>query len=152
MKENYGITLDNCYVFTKEHRIEVDTDSAQGVLKTLDIYEIYNRFDEYPAKVGWIQIIVKFRAEKILCTLLPCTKCPFEGNMISERKIQWCTFVHCGARRHQKCQENINKIAYQTFKTQKENYGRKKENYEITLDKCYVFTKEHRIEADTDSA
>ena len=28
MKENYGITLDNCYVFTKEHRIEVDTDSA----------------------------------------------------------------------------------------------------------------------------
>ena len=115
MKENYGITLDNCYVFTKEHRIEVDTDSAQGVLKTLDIYEIYNRFDEYPAKVGWIQIIVKFRAEKILCTLLPCTKCPFEGNMISERKIQWCTFLHCGARRHQKCQYNVNKIAYQTF-------------------------------------
>ena len=28
MKENYGITLDNCYVFTKEYRIEVDTDSA----------------------------------------------------------------------------------------------------------------------------
>ena len=28
MKENHGITLDNCYVFTKEHRTEVDTDSA----------------------------------------------------------------------------------------------------------------------------
>ena len=49
MKENYGITLDNCYVFTKEHRIEVDTDSAQGVLKTLSILKIYNRSDEYPA-------------------------------------------------------------------------------------------------------
>ena len=49
MKENYGITLDKCYVFTKEHRIEADTDSAKGVLKTLDIPEIYNRFDEYPA-------------------------------------------------------------------------------------------------------
>ena len=49
MKENYGITLDNCYVFTKEHRIDVDTDSAQGVLKTLSILKIYNRSDEYPA-------------------------------------------------------------------------------------------------------
>ena len=28
MKENYGITLDKCYVSTKEHRIEADTDSA----------------------------------------------------------------------------------------------------------------------------
>ena len=28
MKKNYGITLDDRYVFIKEHRIEVDTDSA----------------------------------------------------------------------------------------------------------------------------
>ena len=28
MKENYGITLDNCYVFTKEHGIGVHTDGA----------------------------------------------------------------------------------------------------------------------------
>ena len=28
MKENYGITLDNCYVFTKEHGIGVPTGGA----------------------------------------------------------------------------------------------------------------------------
>ena len=43
-------------------------------------------------KVGWIKIIVKFRAEKILCTLLPCTKCPFEGNIISEKKSSGAHF------------------------------------------------------------
>ena len=47
MKENYGITLDNCYVFTEEHRIGVHTDGAYGVLKTLGIPKISSRFDEY---------------------------------------------------------------------------------------------------------
>ena len=49
MKENYGITLDNCYVFAKELRIDIDIDNAYGVLKTLGIPKISSRFDEYSA-------------------------------------------------------------------------------------------------------
>ena len=41
--------MDNCYVFAKALRIDVDIDSAYGVLKTLGIPKISNRFDEYSA-------------------------------------------------------------------------------------------------------
>ena len=89
-------------------------------------------------KKGLIEIIVKFRAEKILCTHLPCTKCPFQENkiscrktiamfiwkwkgsfqvhtLISEKSIPRCIFLLCGARRHQKSQQRIDKTVYQKF-------------------------------------
>ena len=31
---------------------------------------------------GFVNIIVKFRAERILCTFVSCTKHPFEGHNI----------------------------------------------------------------------
>ena len=49
LKENDAISLDSCYLFTKnnvEHGFEHDTDSAYGVY-TSDIPELYSRFDEY---------------------------------------------------------------------------------------------------------
>ena len=83
-----------------------------------------------------IQIIIKFRAEKILSTFLSYIKPPFEGRkisctetisyahlkmeskahfrytiwfMISEKSITRCTFLHCGAHMHQKFQQGIKK-------------------------------------------
>ena len=129
-----------------------------------------------PAKVGWIQIIVKFRAEKNLCTLLQCTKCPFEGNMISEKKnpvVRICSLWRSQApkvsRKHkQNCVPKIPILLALKLCSYKlvffldintyiliEDRNFKpymKENYGITLDNCYVFTKEYRIEVDTDSA
>ena len=152
-------------------------------------------------KTRSMKIIVKFRAEKILCPFLSCNKCSFEENKISCRKTiamfiwkwnrsfeghtlvydlwkkylevhicsLWCSQEPKILLKHKKdCVPKIPILSTlklyscklvvfidintyilpgdRNFKTfMKENHG-------ITLDNCYVFTKEHRIEVDTDSA
>ena len=49
LKENYAIALDSCYLFTKK-MLNMKLNMILIVLmETLDIREIYSRFDEYLA-------------------------------------------------------------------------------------------------------
>ena len=98
----------------------------------------YSAFEKDTEKIlllevkGLIQIIVKFKAERTLCTFLSL-KIPFRGMklrkqlcsfengrlisfsyttwfMISDKNIARCMFIHRGAYMHQKSQQDIQKF------------------------------------------
>ena len=108
-RNNISFKQNTVYIITCKSRLDTNYCQVQGLKKS------YARFSHAP---NLLFKGIKYHAGKRQLCSFEKGKDHFRYTlwfMISEKKIQWCTFLHCGARRHQKCQYNVNKIAYQKF-------------------------------------